>query len=530
MHDGKLTAHTERGVLFPNHAGARKPIGTACGGCVAPCLPGASSLEAARRTVGSDAWQTMLNHKRQSDLKHTLRFMTLAWVFGGAWLYITTGAALTRFAQWLDMPMFGFGILAALPFAGGLFQLPASYWVERYGGRKRSFLIAGIFHRLLWFVIAFIPWWVTGQRGWVALLCIFGVSSAAANLAAPTVLAWLADLVPGRIRGRYFSRRLQVGQSVGLLATVVIGYALDQANALGEPTLLNTLIMALCVSAVCGVMDFVLLACIHDPPAHEPNPRLTLMGLVRGPLADSNFRRFLGFTATMTFAIGFISQFIWLYVFDVVGMSNMQANMMLVAVPLLVQMITYPLWGRLMDRLGRRPMLIIAGILVVNGASAWILVTRDHVWLGYTAVLLTAAAWPGIELGNLNVLLHLSQSERRGRGNSAFVAINSVVIAISGVASGLFGGAVAEWLETWQGSLFGWPITYHGVLFLISAALRMVAVGWLLTLHEPGAVGTRTAIRYVVSHVYSNMQQAIFMPTRRLGAFRVFTFARRWQP
>lgn len=459
------------------------------------------------------------------SVRSSLRLITLAWVFGAAWMYITTGAVLTRFAQWLEMPAFGFGVLAALPFAGALFQLPVSYLVERHGGRKRTFLIAGIAHRGLWFAVAFIPWWASGNRGWVALLWIFGLSSVVANIAAPAVLAWLADMVPGRIRGRYFSRRLQVGQFVGLIATLVIGYALDQADQLGETTLINTLAFALSVSATCGMLDFVLLSAIHDPPAHHPNPNLTIKELVRGPLADPNFRRFLGFTATLTFAIGFIGQFIWLYVFDVVGMSNVQANLMLVAFPLGVQMLTFPIWGRLTDRLGQRPVLIIAGVLIVNGASAWILVTPDHWWLGYTAVLFTAAAWPGVELGNLNLLMEMSQSQQNGYGGSAYIAINSVVVAVAGVASGLFGGVLAEVLETWQGALFGWPLTYHGVLFLVSAGLRLVAVVWVVTLTEPGAVGTRAAIRYITSHVYSNMQQAIFMPTRRLGALRVFSFA-----
>ena len=467
----------------------------------------------------------MESAKGYASIRASLRLVTFAWMFGAAWMYITTGAVLTRFAQWLEMPKFGFGVLAALPFAGALLQLPTSYMVERHGGRKRTFLIAGIAHRALWVAIALIPWWATGERGWPALLFVFGLSSVLANVAAPTVLAWLADLVPGRIRGRYFSRRLQIGQMVGLVATLIIGYGLDQADRLGEPTLLNTLMVALCISSICGVLDFVLLSRIDDSQTHRPNPHLTIKELLRGPLADCNFRRFLGFTATLTFAIGFIGQFVWLYVFDVVQMSNMQANLMLVAVPLLVQMVTFPLWGRLTDRLGQRPVLIIAGLLVINGASAWIFVTPDHWWLGYTAVLLTTAAWPGVELGNLNLLLGMSRSQGEGRGRSAYIAINSVVVAVAGVASGLFGGLLAEILETWQGSLFGWPLTYHGVLFLVSALLRLVAVGWVCSLTEPGAAGTRAAIRYIMSHVYSNMQQAIFMPTRRLGALRVFTFA-----
>lgn len=457
--------------------------------------------------------------------RSALRLMTLGWVFGAAWMYITTGAVLTQFAKWLHMPEIGFGILAALPYAGALAQLPASYLVERHGGRRRTFLIAGITHRLLWLVIAFIPWWASGSRSWVVLLCVFGLSSIFANVAAPSALAWMADLVPGKIRGRYFSRRLQIGQMVGVVVTVAIGYILDRADDLPGPTLLNALVIALCISAVCGSMDFIMLSRIRDSRQHRPDPGLTLRELIRGPLADRNFRRFLGFTASLNFGIGFIGTFVWLYVFDVIGMSNVQANLMLVAAPLFAQMLTYPIWGRLTDRLGQRPVLIIAGVLVVNGASAWILVTPDNWWLGYTAVLLTAAAWPGVELGNLNMLLGMSRSQGQGRGRSAYVAINSVVVGVAGIASGLFGGVLAELLEHWEGSLFGWKLTYHGILFLLSALLRLVAVGWVLSLTEPGAARTRDAIRYVITNVYSNMQQAVFMPTRRLGFLRRSTFA-----
>ena len=41
----------------------------------------------------------------------------VAWIFGAAWLYLTTGAVFTRFAKLLNMPAFGYGVLAALPFA-----------------------------------------------------------------------------------------------------------------------------------------------------------------------------------------------------------------------------------------------------------------------------------------------------------------------------------------------------------------------------------------------------------------------------
>ena len=41
-------------------------------------------------------------------------------------MYITTGSALTQYAKTMHMSKFGFGLLAAMPFAGLLVQISAS--------------------------------------------------------------------------------------------------------------------------------------------------------------------------------------------------------------------------------------------------------------------------------------------------------------------------------------------------------------------------------------------------------------------
>ncbi len=459
-----------------------------------------------------------------SALRRSLRLVTLAWVFGAVWMYVTTGAVLTRFAQYVHMPLFGYGILAALPFAGALMQLPTSYALERFGHRKKVFIVAGIIHRLMWIAIALIPWWLPPEAGWKGLLVLFALSSCVANVAAPAVLAWMADLVPGRIRGRYLGRRLQIGQMVGLIATVAIGYALDRAEVSGGWSLPHVLSVTLVVAGLCGAIDFAVFIVVPDPPTPPPDPDFRLARLLKEPLKDSNFRRFLGFTAFMTFAIGYISQFIWLYLFEVVHMGNAQANMMLVAVPLLLQMFTYPVWGKLIDRLGRKPVLVIAGLLTVNGATAWMLVSPEDWWVGYIAVCLAASAWPGVELTNLNIVMHMSAAGAPARLGSAYIAINSMVVGVTGVASGIFGGVFAEHLADFHGSFAGLTITYHGLLFLISAALRLASVVCVLTLREPTAAPTSAAIRYMAANIYSNMQQAVFMPTRSVQQLRHATY------
>jgi MFS family permease len=277
-------------------------------------------------------------------------------------------------------------------------------------------------------------------------------------------------------------------------------------------------------AAVAGIIDFLLLSRLPDPSPDPPNPTLNLWSMLRGPLSDPSFRRYLAYNMTLTFGLGYVGQFIWLYVFDVVEMTNAQANLMLVGIPLVISMMSARFWGNLIDRHGRLPVLAISGALIVFGGASWIFVTKDNWWLGYPAAAVAMFAFPGLELANLNLLFGLTRTPGTRRQNSAYMAVNSVAVAVAGVLSGLFGGLVARALEDWSGTLFGWPLTYHGLLLLISSALRALSLVWLIGIRDEGAHSTRMAIRHVRVNIYSNVQQAFLMPARRLGTLRRNSF------
>lgn len=462
----------------------------------------------------------------EQPIRNSLRTVTFAWVFGSAWFHITTGATMTRYARSMDMSEFGFGLLAAIPYFGALLQLPASYMMERYGGRKKLFLLTGILHRLLWLVIAAIPWFMPRADWWWGLLLFMAFSTSLGNFSGAAWLTWMADLVPARIRGRYFSRRGQYGRLVGFFATAAVAWLLDAVTGYGAEIFRQTISVALAVAAICGVLDIALFKSVPPAQKTRADEHVSFRELVAQPLRDPNFRRFLAFNFTLNFGIGYVGQFIWLYLFDVVQMSNLRANMMLVAIPLIVSMLSFPLWGRMVDRLGCRPTLIAAGLLIVHGGASWIFVRQESWWLGYAGSILATLAWPGVELASLNMVLRLSAA-REGihthRG-SAYVAVNSVVVALGGICSGLFGGAVAEWLSEWKGSLFGLPLTYHGVLLLISALLRAVSLLFLIGLQEPQAHHARAAFRYLATNIYNNVQQAALAPLRGIGRLGRLTY------
>lgn len=458
-----------------------------------------------------------LESELQPNLRDALRRVVVAWLFGAAWMYMVSGAIFTRYAKLLHVSNFGFGVLATIPFLGAMVQLPASLVLERYGRRKQIFVWSATLHRLLWLVIATLPWLVSPSWQWPVLLMVMFASTVLANIASPAWMAWMAELIPSRLRGRYFSRRTQFGQAVGLVLSVLTGLVLDWPDPEQQILLRNVISGMLAVAGICGVAEILFFLKVPDTARTARRPTLTWRGLIHGPLMSSNFRRFLGFSFSMTFATGFMGQFVWLYLFDEVGMSNSRANLLLVSIPLLVGMASYPLWGRIVDRFGSKAALISAGFLIVNGASVWVFITRDSWIPAYMFSLIATAAWAGMDIGGFNMLLRMTESSDRQRtSNTAVIAINSMVVAIAGTISGLFGGGIAQWLgNDWRTTVCGHPLTYHGVLFLCSAVLRLAALGWLFTLKEArGTVATREVFRYMATNVYSNLLQATFFPGR----------------
>ncbi|MEX0655441.1 MAG: MFS transporter [Phycisphaeraceae bacterium] len=471
-----------------------------------------------------------------ASLREQLAMATLAWVFGSYWLWTISGAAMTRFGQELGMPDYAFGLLAALPFVGTLLQVPASWALERYGRRKPVFIISGVIGRLMWTVAALIPWWLPGAEAWwwPTMLVTLLISWAAAHAGTPAWMNWMSDLIPRKIRGRYFAVRNLIGQPIGLLVTLAVGFLLDQASAAqafdgGEGLMLKVTAGVLAVGGLMGMLDILCFRWVGDAQAHEHVPDTQgVLRMLWSPMREKNFRRYLAFNFVFMLAIGFVGQYTWLYVFDVVGWSNWQANFLLLGVPLIVRMGCYPLWGRLVDRLGKKPVLLVTGVVTTFGAVGWLLITPEQFWPGYGLILLTAFAWPGMEIANFNFILDMAGTRRdekthedRRVAGSACVALNSVAIAIGGVVSGLFAAAVAKGFgdvrETFVIGGLTVIFTYHGLLFLISTVLRGLSLVWAVGLEEPAATGTRDAIRYMTASLYSNVRQAAFLPARVVG-------------
>src|SRR5688572_6567799 len=457
---------------------------------------------------------------RGAELRRTLGVVTIAWMFGSVWLTATSGAPLTLFARGLRASEFEFGLLSALPFIASLLSLPASLATDRTGARKKIFLWGLMLQRLMWFPIALAP-----------LLILVFVMHTGQAVGGPAWVSWMADIVPDRSRGRYFSRRRQWGILSAIPAAFLAGWLLDRLHEPGQASnYLTTLwwcAIIFMAAAVFGLVDIVMFRWVPEvraaPRHHEP-----LRSIFAQPLRDPQFLWFAGFVATLVFAISFMGQFVTLYFIDKLKITSVQTQLILLVAPMLAQLAVLPVWGHAADRMGNKPVLAIASLGLVPIGLGWCFMNRDMLWLGYVLSAAGAALWTGVEVANFNVVLEMAGSadadDPEKTGGSNYVAVNSVIINLAGCFGGLASGALAQSLRTWNwhiGALGLGTITFYELLFAISGVLRLLAaVIFLPHLHEPQARPTHEALRFMTANIYNNLFNAVLLPLRMMGIRR----------
>ncbi|HEX8913245.1 MAG TPA: MFS transporter, partial [Humisphaera sp.] len=389
-------------------------------------------------------------------VRRQLTFVTVAWMFGAIWFTVTTGAPLTLFAKGLGATHFQFGLLAAMPYVAALLAVPGALVVERFGQRKRLFLACHYFQRGLWVLIATLPVLMLGLYGpaaspravWLVLSLVF-VMYASGATGGPAWVSWMADVVPPRIRGAYFARRRMWGFSTAVPACLAVGWGLDRltgmaggATVLGMPAVVFWCAALFLGVSVFGVIDIAL----FQPIPHTPKPPRAAGGLLAGmvaPLKDRPFVALSGFVGAINFTVGFTNQFATLYVIERMGVDHVHAQVMLLVAPMLLSLALLPAWGAAVDKVGRKPLMILSAAGLVPVGFGWCAMSGpSSAWLGYVLYAAGTALWTGIEVANFNAVLDAT-GRGGARGGSGYHAANTVIINAAGCLGGLTAGAVA---------------------------------------------------------------------------------------
>ncbi|WP_009632245.1 MFS transporter [Synechocystis sp. PCC 7509] len=420
-------------------------------------------------------------------IRTTLQASTIDGVFAAIFTSITGGVLLTNFLLQVGASPIEIGMLSSIPMLLNLLQPLGAYIGDRTNSRHYYCLwIFGI-ARLLWLILVVGIGWISWSGSNLHQLVSWTLGMVLAthileSLGGSAWLSWMAVLVPHRLRGRYFGFRNSAASLTNLVGVPLLGFAVS-----AWPTgTIDGYALVLFLAVVAGIIS---LGCQFFMT--DVNPQLTAKQPVQKPEKFSllgnfspNFLIFLFYFGLWTFAVNLSSPFFNLYLLDNLHLDLYWATLYgsLTAGANLVMLI---LWGKIADKVGNRPLLLLVGVLAgvtplfwliagTNNISLWVWLPLIHIFSGGT--------WAAIELCSSNIQMEVAPREHP----SSYFAVAAAVAGLCGALGTTVGGFLSQ--IPFIGGLPG--------LFALSAGVRLFALLPLVYVTEPRSVR--------VTHLVSN--------------------------
>lgn len=376
------------------------------------------------------------------------------------------GAVMTAWALHLGASTLVIGLLGALPLAAQVLQLPAAWLTHRLGYRRVAIAaIAG--SRLVWLPLAALPFVDLSAAGRLQLyVAIFALAAVLGVVGNNAWTSWMGDLVPASIRGRFFSRRTVYLSLAGTAASLTAGVLLDACVPRGwkEQALAGLVVVAAGIAAG----SVVLLLRQADPSDGRRDTGWQWASLAT-PLRDAAARPFLRYLLAWNAAVGLSASFFSLHMLQTLetGFTLAAAHGVGVA---LVRVASAPLWGRMVDRFGGRPILQVCSAGIVLVPAIWLFAAPHRLWPLALEAVVAGALWGGHGIAAMDLTLGLSPRPKR----AFYVAVFAAAGGLGFAAASVLAGALA-WRLPPELSVLGLPWTSLHVLFLLSAAGRALA-------------------------------------------------------
>jgi hypothetical protein len=166
-------------------------------------------------------------------LRRSLNAAVAEGAFAEVFAACATGAVITGWALYLGASAAMIGFLGALPFGAQIASLPAA-WFTSSRSRKAVALWAVGISRMTFLPLLALPTLDTDPTTKLHLfLAIVAISTIASVIGNSAWVAWMGDLVPDRLRGRFFGRRTIFLSIAGTLTSIGAAILLDRLAPLG---------------------------------------------------------------------------------------------------------------------------------------------------------------------------------------------------------------------------------------------------------------------------------------------------------
>lgn len=408
-------------------------------------------------------------------------------------LWVVVGSPQPIFNVFVSNTMNGgasyLGLLVGILSLAGLFQIPSIFIYSRLKRKKTFWLVTSTVHRLNGFVLAGVAFSVAQggakPRGLSIILIGMTASWIITNISASGWWSWMAEIVPEKIRSHFFGRRSSISNIVNIAWFFSVSVVLDTVSG---NALFYTYAVIFTIGGLGGLADILLHIIIPEPAnpdrietEQSPIRHLTWYEFLE-PLRNRNFVRFCLSVGVALFSINVSGPFLAPYItsHDGVAAPNTWLGIMFVISQLLWILLS-PAWGMVMDRLGRKPVVMIGLLFTFSWVGYLFLNHRNYTFILPLISLAGGVLAPAFWDGTNQLMLSLTPEKNR----ISFVSWYWAAIGVISAFGSFLGGALdARFRGVRITIVSGFIIQGLQIVILISLGLILLSLLVLSRIRE----------------------------------------------
>ena len=372
----------------------------------------------------------------------------------------------------------------AAPRLAGFFRFFTAMMIDRFGSRKWYCIIGLLIAPVVVGLIPLLtPVFAKSDSLNSVLLLIIGIwflYHLVEYLAMVAFWSWVGDLVPNRVRGRFFAWRetwLIGGMLIGVfVATKLLPALLPVAK--DAPVWERYLAPAAlgCLFKIISALPLVQMPEIawRRRTACRWGERF---GQMFAPAKNWRFMLLIAFVCWINMANGLTQTTQTAYNYRLFPGEQYGVIILFTMLTRAGQLMISPPTGRLIDRFGNVKIIAASMVLVSTGSLCYFAATPDtRYFLALAAV--AWVFWLGVNIGTLNMAIGLAQPDEKTSYIAFYFAVTTGMLAVAT----LLGGALADHFRETQFvvPVIGSVWNYAQLSFVLSWFLRLISIAWLL--------------------------------------------------
>src|SRR4051812_20534565 len=207
--------------------------------------------------------------------------------------------------------------------------------------------------------------------------------------------SWMKDLIPGNQLGSFFSRRNRMTQILSVSLSFVAAMALDYVKKDHPHQEMLAYSVMFILAGLFGFLAIFFLARTPEPTSYMEKENL--FKLIKKPLKDVNFRKFLVFNSFWAFSLNLATPFFTIYLMKtlqlplsyIIGLGTLNQ---------VTGILFIKLWGRYSDQYSNKTIMRICAPVYIACIFAWTFTTMPTVHMFTLPLLILIHALMGISM------------------------------------------------------------------------------------------------------------------------------------